>query len=240
MSTVAGNGVASYCCDGGPATAAEINGNRQISMYGSSIYIADLGNNRIRKLTNVVLPISLLDFTAEYMPVNNYVLLNWATASETNNKFFTVEKTTNHDFWETVAVVPGAGNSDQTLYYNTTDQNITPGTTIYYRLMQTDYDGNFTYSDVVPVTIPETNYLEIYPNPVADVLNLRYNSESTAPVTIRIIDIKGAQELPDYNENSVTAGMNNFKYNTTTLAKGIYIVELSNSEHTYYKKFIKE
>jgi len=240
ISSVAGNGVQSFSGDGGPATAAELNDLRQLVMDpAGNVYIGDLFNNRIRKLTNQVLPITLLSFDAEYQISTNTVPLTWTTATETNNKQFTIEKQTNGDNWETVATVAGAGNSSQAQNYSALDENPTPGTA-YYRLMQTDYDGNYTYSDIKEVTIPESNFVGIYPNPLHDNLTLHYNSTTTDPVNIRVVDITGAEVIHEYSVNNVQAGMNNVSVNTSLLSKGMYILVVINGTHTYYEKFIKQ
>lgn len=240
ISSVAGNGVQSFSGDGGPATAAELNDLRQLVMDpAGNVYIGDLFNNRIRKLTNTVLPITLLSFDAEYQASSNTVPLTWTTASETNNKVFTIEKQADGDNWQTVATVAGAGNSTQSINYSAIDNNPIPGTS-YYRLMQTDYDGHYTYSDIKAVNIPENYFVDIYPNPLRDNLSLKYNSITTNPVTISVVDITGAEVIRAYNLNNVQAGMNNISVNTAFLNKGMYFLVVNNGTHTYYKKFIKQ
>ena len=186
------------------------------------------------------MPITLVSFGAEYQVSSNNVLLNWRTASETNNKLFTIEKQLSEgDYWQTVATVPGAGNSTVTLNYSALDENPSPGIS-YYRLMQTDYDGNYTYSDIQPVNIPENNFVEVYPNPLRDNLNLNYNSKGTEPVSIRIIDIMGAEIVPSYTINNVQMGMNKFSINTSSFSKGMYFLLINNGTHTYFEKFVKQ
>ncbi|MFZ1686875.1 MAG: hypothetical protein WAU70_05625 [Flavobacteriales bacterium] len=94
----------------------------------------------------VVLPIELIDFNAECE--NDAVLLNWSTATETENDHFTVERSADGDIWEAIGTVSGAGNSQQVVEYIFRD----PGSTSsvgYYRLGQTEFDGSLTYSHVV-------------------------------------------------------------------------------------------
>ena len=50
ISTVAGTGTASFSGDGGAATAATLNGPRRVAVSGTSIYIADTANHRIRRV----------------------------------------------------------------------------------------------------------------------------------------------------------------------------------------------
>jgi hypothetical protein len=241
ITTYAGNGVASYCCDGGPATAGEMAEPIDVEMNKTTgcLYEADWINERVRIICGAPLPITLLSFDAEYQQVNNTVALNWATATETDNKFFTIEKQTGGDNWQAVVNVDGAGNSSQTLYYKAMDENPYPGVS-YYRLKQTDYDGNFTYSDVKTITVPEYNFVSIYPNPVRDNINLNYNSLNNGSVSIRIYSISGAEAMPANNNKDVQLGMNIISINTSELSSGMYILAVTNDVHTYYKKFIKQ
>jgi hypothetical protein len=82
------------------------------------------------------LPIELLSFNA--VPDDKEVRVNWSTASETDNDYFTVEKSKDGIEWRTVAIVDGAGNSNTQLDYETMDYDPYSGLS-YYRLMQTDF-----------------------------------------------------------------------------------------------------
>lgn len=109
------------------------------------------------------LPIELLYFSAELMDTD--VLLSWKTASEKNNDFFTVEKTLDGENYEVIGILDGAGNSISPRTYDLYDFNIQQVIN-YYRLIQTDYDGNSTYSKLVSVdnrsTQNEKNIIGIY------------------------------------------------------------------------------
>jgi hypothetical protein len=96
------------------------------------------------------LPIDLLSFTAKYQ--DGKVLLNWATGSEINNDYFTLERSRDAVSAEIIGFVDGAGNSSQTLHYEFIDHDPLPGIS-YYRLKQTDYDGSFEYSQWVAVQV---------------------------------------------------------------------------------------
>lgn len=103
------------------------------------IYFYDINNFTVN-CTSVVLPIELLSFTGEKINENTN-LLKWSTASESNNNFFTLERSNDIQNWELVEIVKGAGNSNFQLNYEVIDKN--PNADLnYYRLTQTDYDGN--------------------------------------------------------------------------------------------------
>ncbi|MEL6556971.1 MAG: T9SS type A sorting domain-containing protein [Bacteroidota bacterium] len=111
------------------------------------------------------LPIELVDFTARPI-TNEYVQLNWQTASETNNSFFTIERSRNGENWQEVNKIDGAGNSSSILSYSDIDHTPFDGVS-YYRLKQTDYDGQFEYSHIRSVNISQVanSQIKVYPNP---------------------------------------------------------------------------
>ena len=109
------------------------------------------------------LPTRLLYFTA-VLTVNQQVLCQWVTATEINNDYFTVEKTQDGINYKSVGNLKGAGNSSMSLYYSMLDESPYSGTS-YYRLKQTDYDGQFSYSQLVAVNLKGLEIITMYPNP---------------------------------------------------------------------------
>lgn len=99
---------------------------------------------------NTQLPIELLYFNA--VPKNRVVSLIWKTASELNNDFFTVQRSQDGFTWEDVLQIDGAGTT--TLHNNYSEMDMHPYSGVsYYRLKQTDFDGQFSYSNIVSVVI---------------------------------------------------------------------------------------
>lgn len=96
----------------------------------------------------VPLPIELTSFIGHKDGKNNVLL--WNTSTEQNNDFFTIEKTTDGENFEIVGTENGAGNSTQYLEYSLTDYNVREVIN-YYRLKQTDFDGKYTFSDVISI-----------------------------------------------------------------------------------------
>jgi hypothetical protein len=104
--------------------------------------------------SNTALPIELLYFNAT--PNQKIVDLTWATASELNNESFTVERSIDGLTWETVLTVSGAGTTNQRTDYSNEDTRPLSGLS-YYRLKQTDFDGQFTYSNIKSVYMNTEN-----------------------------------------------------------------------------------
>lgn len=112
-----------------------------------------------------ILPIELLSFTGACAIRD--VVLKWSTAGETNNSYFTVERSAEGRNWQVVGTVKGAGNSSVMHSYSLTDKLSLPGTA-FYRLKQTDFDGNNKYGIVIAIAKcggDATENLTLYPNP---------------------------------------------------------------------------
>jgi hypothetical protein len=105
------------------------------------------------------LPIELLYFSVVDCKTGN--LLSWSTASERNNNYFNIEKTKDGKDWSSIMTENGAGNSSTQLYYSFSDNNVEKIIN-YYRLKQTDYDGNFKYSDIISIDNRDNDSKEIY------------------------------------------------------------------------------
>ena len=164
------------------------------------------------KGTTIPLPIELISFTAEYNSGN--VLLNWTTNSETNNDYFTIEKSPDASIFNNVTTVKGAGNSHSLLHYSAIDKEPYSGIS-YYRLRQTDFNGKYSLSNLVAVNISKpltTLSFEVFPNPTSKEVNpsIKIASEPQTEVLVVVLDLLG-QELyskvimTDFSGNSITA-----------------------------------
>ncbi|MFP4288137.1 MAG: hypothetical protein ACLFQS_02675 [Bacteroidales bacterium] len=96
------------------------------------------------------LPVELFHFLVEANHEDNTVDLRWATASETNNDFFSLERSINTVESETIGYANGAGFSSETIHYTFTDHTPIAGIS-YYRLKQTDFDGSYEYTSWQPI-----------------------------------------------------------------------------------------
>ena len=135
------------------------------------------------------LPIELISFDAK--PDGDKVLTNWSTATETNNDFFTLERSPDGVDFEKIKTIPGAGNSDRVRNYSEIDETPLNGIS-YYRLKQTDYDGKLSYSQIVPVEFKSNNRASIlYNSAENNKTTLSYELLSNALVTVEIIDANG-------------------------------------------------
>ena len=178
-----------------------------------------------------LLPIKLLNFNPDLID-DGHVKLSWQTASETNNDYFTIERSINGVEWETVTRINGAGNSSILLNYSTIDNNPYHGVS-YYRLKQTDFDGEIEYSKIKSVNLQnQISEVSIYPNPVNTELTIEGNSAELEGIVI-------------YNMSgqNVTARTQQTRINETRmaidlsqLAVGIYYIKTKTDVYKVYRK----
>ena len=114
-----------------------------------------------------LLPIDLLEW--DVIKVSKIAHLEWTTVSEVNNEFFEIQKSTDARNWNVLAKIEGSGNSNEYKKYKYVDEFPYFGNN-YYRLRQTDFDGDFKYSKVKHIFIYD-NKLLLYPNPTTDYIN---------------------------------------------------------------------
>jgi hypothetical protein len=117
-------------------------------------------------LASSPLPIELSHFTAKLNSKKN-VDLDWTTFSEINNDFFTVERSKDGKIFESIGNIDGAGNSTGNLHYSLTDFSPFSGIS-FYRLKQTDFNGDYSYSQIETIKIGENASFLIYPNPATN------------------------------------------------------------------------
>ncbi|MGD0712170.1 MAG: T9SS type A sorting domain-containing protein, partial [Bacteroidales bacterium] len=181
------------------------------------------------------LPIELLFFKAACE--NNTAKLNWATASETNNDFFSVEKSHNGTDFENISNMPGAGNSNNLLNYCYSDGE--PYSDIsYYRLKQTDFNGNYTYSDIVSTSCSKGNSLSMIVTSSYNYVNLFITPGNSTNLTLSIFDVSGRMV---YNKDVNTFITDNpLSISSDIFSSGIYIFRLhSESESIMQKVMIR-
>lgn len=143
------------------------------------------------------LPVDLVYFQAH--KVGRNARLDWTTASELNNAGFEIQRSFDGVEWHKVGYIAGAGTTQSTQHYTWMDRNTLSGV-YYYRLKQTDFNGEYEYSPVVSFRNMESEEVEVsaYPNPVQDNLNLRFENH-VGKVLVSVVSATG-QELKVFAE----------------------------------------
>jgi hypothetical protein len=173
-------------------------------------------------LGSLVLPVSLSSFKATTN--NNNVVLNWTTVSETNNRYFEIEHSSDGIQFNYLDRVAGRGTTTIPFSYTYTHRFVSAGIH-YYRLKQIDIDGRFTYSIFVSATIKKSGLLDFYPVPASDKLII----QSGEAMQVMLVNSSG--QVLKYIW--LKAGRNDLQ--VSSMPPGMYI--LRNKEHDASWKF---
>lgn len=187
----------------------------------------------------VPLPIELVTFTGQ--KENDYVRLEWTTFSETNNDYFTAEKSMDGINFNEINTVDGAGNSTQIINYNLLDNNPIVGIN-YYRIKQTDYNGQFAYSSIISVDFVSTQSFlnNIHPNPTNNDISFDFYSISKGELDIQIIDCFGRVMFE--NTETIIEGKSTVFSQISELIAGVYSlkVRLDKTGYVSVSKIMKQ
>jgi hypothetical protein len=176
-------------------------------------------------ITNPVsLPVKLISFSATLSPQKK-VMLKWETSLELNNESYAVVRSSDGVHYSSIGVLNSNGNGLGNRIYTLEDISFAPGTSAYYRLKQTDFDGQSSYSKIIYIsdkTSAVQNY-SLFPNPVrlsATAVQIKGIAASEVTYSnIRIADLTG---------RTVTykiTGANSIELNPSAPA-GIYLVRI--------------
>jgi hypothetical protein len=226
----------------------EATGCLDTRFYDKGIALADgavaLFNETSRARTydnfgcQIILPIELESFTANCEDEN--VQITWTTASETNNDYFTLEKSSDLTNWNSFATIKGAGNSNTSQTYLYSDTNEYPGT-FYYRLKQTDYDGAFKYFGPYAVSCDsENDFFSLYPNPASSELKCDLYSSIEGKAKV---DITNAFGQVVYNQTyDLQRGFNYINFDISKNNSGLYYFKIYTEDGRIIKikTFVKQ
>ena len=219
-----------------PAGAASGAPNRNV-IISTSVSPSKFARIWVLVDNNMPLPIELLSFNG--LCNNGKVNLTWSTASETNNDFFTIEKSADGINFQFVTTVDGAGNSTQIINYAYTDKEPLSGKS-YYRLKQTDFDGEFKYSRSISVEGCDNDeqaaaVINAYSNGAGSIFIL-INSVVDEKYNVSLFDVKGSRLTNEQKSTSI--GRNEFFLDISHLAKGIYLITIQNETKIFTKKIL--
>lgn len=176
-----------------------------------------------------VLPVDLTAFSGRKIVED--VRLNWTTASEVNNAGFEVQKSVDGENWQAIGWVDGEGSSTEIHHYTYLDTDAAG--TIYYRLKQIDFDGQFEYSKTIVIhsSANSDKNIKIYPTLVDHQITI----ERAGASTLQIINATG-HIVRTISTNNTT---DKITIDCRNLPQGMYWLSLSDGIRQHSSKFIK-
>jgi hypothetical protein len=206
--------------------------NTTVTFVGSSV---DIGYNAyylfedIYISETVPLAVTLEEISAKNVGQTN--LVDWRTSSEDAGDYFEVERSADGQTFSKIATVAATfltgGN------YQFQDKTPEPGIN-YYRLKMLDADGNSRLSKVVMAEVKEGQFVQAFPNPVSDFLNIQTSSETHGQALITITDSRGKTVRSIFTENgSVSIEMDG-------LASGYYLLHFQDDLISETMRIVKK
>ncbi|MFT5860051.1 MAG: hypothetical protein ACI865_002159, partial [Flavobacteriaceae bacterium] len=185
----------------------------------------------VEECSIILLTIELISFDVEL--IDKKVRLDWQTASEINNDYFTIERSQNVLDWHEIDKINGAGNSSSWLNYSSLDNEPFIGVS-YYRLKQTDFDGEFSYSFIRSINIDrfENARIEIFPNPFYNQITIL---GSSAELKVIIIYNALGQNVTQLTEQ-IVKNETLLVVDLSRLNSGIYYVKTKTTAHKVSKQ----
>jgi hypothetical protein len=207
--------------------------NGSTSDCNATQYISNGGSNYIALFTILdpsapsgdcsinPLPINLFKFSATCKGLKNEI--HWSTGSESSTSHFTIEKSSNGNTWSEIGKVEAVGNSNQTQHYSFYDKNIEED--FFYRLKQTDLNGQNSYSNVIKATCGlDKPFVSTFPNPSNNNFSIQINHlKRETSLTILVNDIKGALI---YTSDVFLSNGNHLVPVNKKLASGVYFISV--------------
>jgi len=185
-----------------------------------------------------IIPVELSTFTVTNVSTKD-MKLEWTTASETNNYGFEIERSNDGEIFTKIGFVEGNGTTNNMNTYTYVDENLTSGS-YYYRLKQVDFDGTFSYSEVVKAEVqtPDDYGLgQNYPNPFNPETTIPFSIKEAGRVKINVYNILG-QEVAEIMNKELNPGYYSVNFNASRLVSGMYFYRMTVNGKSFLKKFV--
>lgn len=186
-----------------------------------------------------LLPVKLKNFTARAEGIT--AKLDWNTSSEQNSSHFNVERSLDGNSFVVAGKVNAAGNSSSNRVYAFADNlaKVPHTGVVYYRLNMIDKDGKAAYSEVKSIRPAKVQLgAALLQNPVNSEARVLYQAAASETISIRVLDSRG--QLLMQQQQQVSAGANQIRLATASLAKGIYIIEVNSNGERSTLRVVKE
>ncbi len=196
--------------------------------------LATAGVTTVTCASCTTLPVEMRFFKGEVR--QKKALLQWETATESNNRGFEIEKSTDGNEFFKIGWVDGQGNSTRAVDYSFEDKSLQANQICYYRLKQVDFDGRYDYTKIISLVLDNGGLTlhDFAPNPVAnDFTYLKFDALTEGDAQITLFDASGkiAKEVT----TSYIAGSNGIRLDLAGLAAGVYYAKIQAGTFVGYK-----
>lgn len=231
-STTSGAGLPTFTAIGYYATP---NNSNKLNNQTSFSTFRNMGAT----LSGTTLPVELVSLTA-YGVENEFINIDWGTATEVNNEGFEVQRSNDGVNFITIGFVNGNGNSSNINNYRYVDYEVQKNIVYYYRLKQIDFDGAYEITDVVSASLKEINNFSVtvFPNPsnIKAELIVSITSSLDTKATVKVYDVMGKLSVSE--EVNLNKGINNYKLNNNSFTAGQYFVVVNTAEEQFTKNIL--
>jgi hypothetical protein len=213
--------------------------------YADPPWPANTANLCIKALTmdENNIPVELTSFTG--VSRGTKILLEWVTATETNNHQFEIyrrsimdEKTSE---WMLLGFRESIGTTTEPQFYSYEDEILgINANALEYRLKQLDYNGTCTYSDIISINnlAPNGFVLEQnYPNPFNPSTRIKFAIAGKQFVSLKVYDVLGNEIAALVNEVK-PAGTYEVEFEANNLSAGVYYYTIVTNNFVQTKKMI--
>jgi len=190
------------------------------------------------ELWDQIIPVELTSFTAN-VNTNGDVVLNWSTATETNNQMFEIERKAENSDYVTIGYVNGYGTTTEPQEYSYVDETVETGI-YFYRLKQIDFQGTYEYSDVIELDVKGPSHFALgqnYPNPFNPSTQIEFRIPETGNVKLAVYNLVG-EEVALLVNGQVEAGVHEVTFNADNLPSGAYFYKLQSGSKVEVKKML--
>jgi hypothetical protein len=185
-----------------------------------------------------VVPVELISFSA--IQNGKDIVLEWQTATETNNSGFEIQKA-NDEEWESIGFVPGYGTTTERHHYSFIDENVLLGF-YQYRLKQIDFDGAFSYSKTIELEITSPSEYQLYqnyPNPFNPSTKISWQLPVNSNVTLKIFNPVGEEIKTLVDDEFLEAGAHSSLFIVNpSLPSGVYFYQLKAGDFVQTLKMV--
>ncbi len=218
--------------------SAKVNGST-VSTSGGYPYFFNMAIsatticNRIpvRAINNCPQPVTWTSFYL--VPQDNSCKIVWGTANETNNRYFSVERSTDGINFKTIGVITGAGTRDYASNYVFIDEAPLDGLS-YYRVTQYDLDGTSSSTQMRPYNGNPKTTVNVYPNPYQQTTTLLVSGTDPNAYTYAVYSVSGQLIEAGEGDYGIPLSIG------AQLAKGMYMLTVTNTTEKITTKIVKQ